>query len=241
MGPADDYRIGWSPGQSPRALMAALRALPNHTGAEMRRAYSRIGQEWQNRMSARLRANAYRGPEKRPLIGNRSSTLAGSLGFIANPQLTDGANVRLDDVELRVRSDMAGPYNYAIAHEYGATIRPRNAKMLAVPLPAALTGSGVLKKPPRAYGDALFFFRGKKIDPSTGKRRAFLARRIGKGKNARLELLFVLKDSVRLPSGRLMFRETATDTFFGPFGQAEIHKAFERGLKSALAEGRLDA
>lgn len=239
MTPADDYSIGWSPGMNPAALIATLRAVPSAVGTQVLSAYSRIGQEWQNRMSSRLRANAYRGPGKRPLIGNRSRTLASSLGFVALPAVAAGGEARLDDVQVRMRSEMAGPYNYALAHEYGATITPKRSKMLAIPLPAALTPSGVMRMPPRAYGDALFLFKSKKLDSATGRPRAFLARRIGKGKNARLELLFVLKSSVRLPSGRLMFRETARDTFFGPFGTQEIDRALERGLNAAVKKGQL--
>ncbi len=45
---------------------------------------------------------------------------------------------------LSMRIGPTGPSRkYAATHEFGATIRPKTAKMLAVPLPAAKTASGV--------------------------------------------------------------------------------------------------
>jgi len=50
---------------------------------------------------------------------------------------------------------------YGWVHEYGPmVIRPRTARYLAIPLPAALTPAGVLRKPPRAWTNTFVRFGG---------------------------------------------------------------------------------
>ena len=64
----------------------------------------------------------------------------------------------------------------AAVHEHGATIRPRRAKYLAIPLPAALSSRGTLLRRPRKWKNTfvaksrkgnliIFQKRGKTIIP----------------------------------------------------------------------------
>jgi len=94
------------------------------------------------------------------------------------------------------------PSRHVAALEVGATITARNAKNLAIPTGAALSGGGDLQGrfKGRSLRDVpgLFFLRSK-----TG--RGWLAERTGKKS---LRLLFLLKPSVKLPEKRI-FRELA--------------------------------
>ncbi len=80
---------------------------------------------------------------------------------------------------------------YASILEHGGTIKPKNSKLLAIPL----TRDGLR---PRQYFNTFFFRSGGKL---------FLAQSIlrfasgsGKGKNAGMRLLFVLKNKVTMPA-----------------------------------------
>jgi len=81
---------------------------------------------------------------------------------------------------------------YARIQEYGGIIRPVNVK--ALPVPIGVEGQRVM----REFGGDL-----RRADltyiPRKGK-DPLLVRMIGKGKNARMQVLFVLKQSVRLPA-----------------------------------------
>jgi len=101
---------------------------------------------------------------------------------------------------------------YALIHELGGLIKPKTARMLAIPLPPAMTPSGVPRMPsPRAYGKQLFMLRlaGKyflaRRPPKTDRQQrsqalASLARghgvRTRKRPKRKLELLYILKDRV---------------------------------------------
>lgn len=69
------------------------------------------------------------------------------------------------------------------------TIRPKNKKWLVIPLPAALTKAGVLKKKPSDYDDLFFLWADKNKAP-------VLARKVGK--RGRIQPLFVLAKMVKI-------------------------------------------
>jgi len=81
---------------------------------------------------------------------------------------------------------------YANIHETGGTITPKNVRWLTIPLAAAKTPSGVLRKTARQWDNTffakniLFQKRGKKAVP-----------------------LFALKKSVKIPARRYMSRSLA--------------------------------
>lgn len=90
---------------------------------------------------------------------------------------------------------------YARVHEYGATIVPRSAKYLAIPLAAAKTAAGVSRwSSPRDFPGELTFIKSK-----LGNK--LLVKFVGKKKNKRMIPMFVLKDSVTIPP-RLNFENT---------------------------------
>ena len=108
------------------------------------------------------------------------------------PRLTQAMN-KLGRREIKVGVFGADNYQYpndadlvtiAAVHEYGATIRPKTAQWLTIPLiPAA--------KNKRAgdFGDELFFYQPK------GKDYAFLARKRGEN----VENVFILMKEVNIP------------------------------------------
>ena len=77
---------------------------------------------------------------------------------------------------------------YAATQEYGATIVPRSASWLTIPLPSALTGAGVARASAANFQD-LFWFQSASGQP-------FLARTRGDGE---IELMFILRKQVVVP------------------------------------------
>lgn len=100
-------------------------------------------------------------------------------------------------------------------HEYGMTIKPKNGKFLAIPLPAAKG------KRPADFGDELFFM------PSKDDNRAYLARKRGKGKREKIEPMFVLMKSVKIPE-RSFIRSGFDESV------DEITKKIEKHLQTVL-------
>lgn len=83
---------------------------------------------------------------------------------------------------------------YALIHETGGTIRPKSAKALTIPLPAALTPAGVLRKTARELQQ----------NPSPFD-STFAAKGVIFGKNRGIDKitpLFVFKDKVEIPERR---------------------------------------
>jgi len=52
---------------------------------------------------------------------------------------------------------------YAPPHEFGATIKPKRAKFLAIPKPEGLTGAGVARYTPRQRPDMFFYVKSVTI------------------------------------------------------------------------------
>jgi len=120
-------------------------------------------------------------------LSKRSGKLSASL----NPSriATSGAIAS----NLEVSFTLTG---IASVHERGATIRPKRAKYLTVPLPPALTGRGLPKKPSARDWKNTFVLKSKKGNLLIVQK---------KGKNE-LTPLYVLKKSVTIPK-RLGFEE----------------------------------
>lgn len=102
-----------------------------------------------------------------------------------------------------IRTDMIGPKQRL----YGGPIRTVNKKSLAYPIDADSYG-----KVPSDFGDELFPIRAKGNANQSGA--GFLARRIGTGKNARIQVLFKLSKGVNqqpndkvIPSRQAMLKE----------------------------------
>jgi hypothetical protein len=102
----------------------------------------------------------------------------------------------------------ASVLRYAGTHEFGATVKPRNARFLAIPLAAAKTGRGVARGTPRSFPDT-FIAPG----PFGG---LFIMQRVGPGRKGAGNILplFVLRrQPVTIPA-----RPALKPTFdkFGP-------------------------
>lgn len=87
-----------------------------------------------------------------------------------------------------------GRLPYADIHETGGIVKPRNSKYLAIPLPAALTAAGVLKKRPRDYSDTF-------VRKSKGGNLMIFQK---VGQRGKIRALFVLKKSVTIPARKYM-------------------------------------
>jgi hypothetical protein len=95
-----------------------------------------------------------------------------------------------DPIEVTFRLDGIG-----LVHEKGATIYPKRAKWLTVPLPAALNPNGTPKKPTARDWQNTFVLKSKKGN-------LLIVQRNGKD----ITPLYVLKKSVTIPK-RLAFEE----------------------------------
>ena len=83
---------------------------------------------------------------------------------------------------------------------FGAvTIAPRTARALAIPMHRDAYGRG-----PRTMSGLFVWKRNRKAEGPDDKGAAFLARSVGKGKNARLELMYLLH------RGRILQRQDRT-------------------------------
>jgi hypothetical protein len=117
------------------------------------------------------------GASRRPWLQNRSGTLRRSVGHKVT-----GSNLG----NLQAKLGASAPY--AKAHEYG---RPRQystrgKKFWYMPAAAMLTPAGVMRRPITSWrGDRSAFFLRLKGNLK-------FVRRVGKGKNARLEVLYHL-------------------------------------------------
>ena len=110
---------------------------------------------------------------------------------------------------MRLEMAAGGNAFYLIVHENGATIRPRSAKYLAIPIGAAKTKAGVSRQSgPRQYPDLKFVIArsGKKL----------LVRVLPKTKRqpARIVPMYVLVPVVNIPP-RLGFKKTVKEVARG--------------------------
>lgn len=118
--------------------------------------------------------------------------------------ITGFLEVTAATVTIGVKTGEGATETYASALEYGATIRPKRGKFLAIPGPAAMTGSGVSRYPgPRAVPDLRFV-------PTRGGAGGLLVRdQAGRGKagrGARSEFFYFLVRRVTLKPRRFVGR-----------------------------------
>jgi len=154
------------------------------------RAFRAIGAEFVGRAQGRIDG------EWNPALNKRRTTLVNRSGALRRRGLrvqTVGGQ-RLRDVALRVYITLP----YGVTQEFGGTIRPKRAKYLTIPTPAALDPSGILKKTAREYraeGGTFVFNTPKRREKGLG---GLIARRVGK--KGKLEVLFVLAKQVNVPA-----------------------------------------
>lgn len=110
------------------------------------------------------------------------SDIAPSRGKLAQSWQVGAIEVRgLTDVRGPVGSNLA----YAAIHEFGGTIRPRSARALTIPVSPLAA-----RKRARDFQGAFIL--------QTRDGAAYIARRAGGARSARIELLFLLKKQVTL-------------------------------------------
>jgi hypothetical protein len=150
-------------------------------------AFARILFQRLNEAVAYARTNYLTGGTTAERLAVRTGALRASFGAEVQLQ-TGGAFGRLGFILPQVGSLGREPLVYARTHEYGATIRPVNAKYLAIPLAAAKTGAGVPRGRPRDF-------------PNTFVRRArggalLIFQQVSK---TTIQPLFLLKTQVTIP------------------------------------------
>lgn len=125
-------------------------------------------------------------------VGRRSGTLARALTFETTGDRLDRLRGRVffDSTHITVGTIGGSPHTtYAHVHEYGATIVPKRAKWLTIPIGEALTPAGVARGSIRDFPEG--FFLDVREDSLEG---LFFVREIGD----RIEFLFALKKKVTI-------------------------------------------
>lgn len=113
-------------------------------------------------------------------------------------------------------------------HEEGGSKRPLRSARLAVPVNVPRTGAGLVKA---AYQLKALRTnqRAFRVDPRGGD--PVIAEQLGRGKNARIRVLYVLKRAVWLKP-RLQFHETAERTIERDW-EGAVHAGIARALETA--------
>jgi len=161
-------RLVWDPDKGSMVVRERLRDIFATTIKSLRR----VGQRWidlgldpatQENLSARI-------------LRRRTGHLAGS----AHWRLEAKGNT----LKLVLYSAVYGP-----THEFGAVIKPKRARYLTIPLPAAMTPAGVARGPARSF-EGTFIKRSKAGN-------LVIYQHQGKGK---ILPLFLLKKQVEIPA-----------------------------------------
>ncbi len=168
-----------------------LTALPNRIRPNLVDRFRELGQKFEHLIKGTLLTGE--------VLNRRSGMGQRSIFYRIED---DQAN---DRVTLVVGANLAvAPYMRILA--YGGTIRPKRAKFLTVPMPAALTASGVARfsardvmEQPKAHGYEGTFIANQMIfgiPPGGRGRRAQLG--------PRAVPLFALKDEVQIPQNNYL-------------------------------------
>lgn len=133
------------------------------------------------------------------------------------------AETGTSSVAITLTAGKGSTETYASAQEYGALIRPKRGRFLAMPVGPALTGAGVARYPgPRAVPGLHFV-------PTRGGAGGLLVKDVG-GRNARADIYFVLLRQVRISPKRYIGR--AIDTI-RPVAAERIGEALRSSFEGA--------
>lgn len=202
-----------------RQLEHALELAPKRMRDELRTVLLKVGIAHEN-IVKRNRFGGYRGGIIGPQLPN--SRLQRRSGALAQAYKMDPPSATGLEMTSAIRKGMKGSV-YAKMQEFGGTVKPKKGKFLTVPLPAALTPSGVLKgryRIRRSGGSAsgyttdagdTFLFKSKRGALLIGikERRAAYSSGVavgytereatsGRGKKRELKAFYVLKRSVTI-------------------------------------------
>tara|TARA_R110000772_G_scaffold50486_6_gene115999 strand:+ start:642 stop:1301 length:660 start_codon:yes stop_codon:yes gene_type:complete len=200
------------------ALQRAIIRVPNLTRVAVEDAMELIGDKFIEKMHARFTATLsgpYLSNNTKSKLANRSGDLRRSLGTRV---VSNGG--RTNDIQLRATIGDAATANYVFTQEYGATIRPKRASKLTVPLPDAMTSTGQARFSPRDV-EGLF-----KLTLGT---KEFL---VAPGADGTLRFLWILKDQVKVPA-RLGFKSTFKSKGMREFGIARLNEGIYQALQLA--------
>ena len=167
-----------------RAVGRAMGAYPEHFAREVRKAFVRGGAVWERRMKLSFGGYASGGAD----IHNRSGNLRRTIQYRVG-----GRTLRALALTLQVGDNRT---SYAHAMERGAVIQPRHGSYLTVPMPYALTPSGVIR------GDALIRGAGNDRYTDRGPTKIVPVNSrlyVTDGEGKRLRFLYVLKEQVTIP------------------------------------------
>jgi hypothetical protein len=208
-----------------RAMAGTLEALRR----AMLQTLDADGARWEGSLAKSIRGPLFLGPGKSvdADLATRSGRLRRSFGnALSGTEQLEG---------MTSQKYTSSPY--ALIHELGGIIRAKTARMLAIPLPPAMTASGVPRLPgPRAYGRGLFmlrirgkYFLARKQPQSKAQQQSQALSSLARGHGARtrkrpkrkLELLYILKDRVIITPrlGMRKFHEQDTAVRISDFGR----------------------
>ena len=188
-----------------KSLVAALTKVPKALNVEAQKAFKLHGALMIDRMQKRFTGYTGRQGTEGGLLQNRSKLLKNSFMFQVAGGLGQGSSLTLLVYSSGVK--------YARMQEYGGTVRPKRAKYLTIPLPDAMTSSGVQRYPGGARALFLKYPDRMSVVKSPKSGNLFIVSdgkpgvKDPKGKNADLQWLYILKKSVVIPP-RLGFRST---------------------------------
>lgn len=192
-----------------------LKALGKELKADWNNAPVALGEELKEFLKSVAEAIASRHGKPWP-SGTTEKTLSKRSGGLIASIL---GSVRVDGTTFDNLTGYIGAAFPAQVHEYGATIRPKKANFLTVPLPAALDSRGVpLKRSAREW-DNTFVAKSKAGNLIIFQRRG-----------SQIVPLYVLKTEVTIPP-RLGMQETLTVGI--PYF---VEKAADAIVKSMLKE-----
>lgn len=207
--------------------MATTFRLKQSSIDRLSRVYSRAPKRLYDGIERSLRQSAtewQREMAKRTKGATRADGLARRTGDLARSIQTSvkGSPPNISSLEMRAVS--AG-VPYAPIHEFGGTVRAKNAKFLTIPAKDNLTAAGVARHP-----SARAFF----ASPTVGEGKPFILRKggkawivIGKAGGKGLLFLWTLKKEVKIPA-RLGFFDTWKKY------ETNRRRRFRRALAGAL-------
>jgi len=200
-------------GRRYQAAEAGLRALADHTGRSLAEAGPVLSREMKTFLEgvaeamARRHAGAWPGGTSDRTLSRRSGDLIQSIKD----------SVRVTGTTLATVEGGIGGAFYLRTHEYGATIRPKKAKYLAIPLPEALNANGTPKlaslrpwkntfvKPSKAGNLLIFQKRGRHIVPLyVLKKEVKIRPRLGLGETLQAGLPYFVDRSMDRLARRML-------------------------------------